>query len=73
MAYRNLIVESPASVAVRRSQLMIRTDREHSVPIEDLSSLLIESRQSSLTTVALSLLGQSGCTVFFCDRRSERG
>ena len=67
MAYRNVIVESPAALSVRRSQLVIRTGEEHSVPIEDVSVLLIENNQTTITAAALSLLGQSGCTVFFCD------
>lgn len=69
MAYRNVIIESPGTLSVRRSQLVIHTDSEHSIPIEDLSVLLIENRQVTITAAAMSLLGQSGCTVFFCDDR----
>ena len=69
MGYRNIIIESPAAITVSRSQLMIRTDREHSVSPEDISVLLIESRHSTISTAALSLLGQCGCTVFFCDEK----
>lgn len=36
MAFRNIIVESPAALSLRREQLIIRTDSEHSVPIEDI-------------------------------------
>ena len=46
MAYRNVIIESAASLSVKRSQLVIRTDAEHSVPVEDLSVLLIENRKT---------------------------
>lgn len=69
MAYRNLIIENPAVVSVRNSQLIIRTDAEHSVPIEDISTLLLESLQSSITTAALSQLGRRGCAVFLCDEK----
>lgn len=54
MAFRNIIVESPAALSLRREQLIIRTDSEHSVPIEDISALLLESRQTTITTAALS-------------------
>lgn len=67
MAFRNIIIESPAHLSVKRNQLIIRTEEEHSVPIEDISALLIENKQSVITTAALSLLGQSGCAVYFCD------
>jgi len=69
MAYRNIVIESPASISLRNSQLIIRTDREHSVAVEDISALLIENRQSNITSAALSRLGQGGCAVFVCDER----
>lgn len=69
MAFRNLIIENPAHVSVRNSQLVIRTDAEHTVSIEDISAFLLESRQSTITTAALSRLGQCGCAVFTCDEK----
>lgn len=69
MAFRNIIVESPAAISLWREQLIVRTDSEHSVPIEDISALLLESRQTTITTAALSRLGQRGCVVFTCDEK----
>lgn len=69
MAFRNIIVESPAHISVKNKQLIIKTDGEHSLAVEDISALLLESRQSTITTAALSLLGQCGCAVFVCDEK----
>ena len=69
MAFRNIIVENPARISAKNNQLIIATDREHSLPVEDISALLIESRQATITTAALSLLGQRGCAVFICDEK----
>lgn len=69
MGFRNVIIESIAHISLRSRQLVIRTDTEHSVPVEDLSALLLENRQSTITTAALSHLGQCGCTVFLCDEK----
>ncbi len=69
MAFRNIIVENPARISVRNFQLVIKTDTEHSLPIEDISALIIESRQSTITAAALSLLGECGCCVFMCDEK----
>lgn len=44
MAFRNIIVENPARIAVKNDQLLICTDAEHSVPLEDISALLLENR-----------------------------
>ena len=68
-AFRNILIENPAYVSIRNSQLVIRTDAEHSVALEDISALLLESRQSTITTAALSQLGQRGCAVFVCDEK----
>lgn len=67
MAFRNIIIESPARLSVKRDQLIIRTEEEHSVPVEDISALLIENKQTVITTAALSRLGQCGCAVYVCD------
>lgn len=69
MAFRNLIIESPARIFLNRSQLCIETDRVHSVAVEDVCAILLENRQSSITTAALSYLGQCGCAVFVCDEK----
>lgn len=69
MAFRNIIVENPAVISLQKEQLIIRTDSDHSVAIEDISALLLESRQTTITTAALSRLGQCGCAVFICDEK----
>lgn len=67
MAFRNVIIASPAHISVKNDQLIVNTDRPHSIPIEDLSALLLESNRSTITTAALSQLGQCGCSVYLCD------
>ena len=69
MAYRCIMIESDASISLRNRQLIIRTEQEHSVPVEDISALLVESKRSTITTAALSYLGQCGCAVYFCDEK----
>ena len=69
MAFRNIVVENPARITARNKQLIITTDAEHSVAIEDISALLLENRQITISTAALSRLGQCGCAVFTCDER----
>ncbi len=69
MAFRSIMIESPAQLSLRDEQLVIRTDREHTVPLEDISALLLENRRSTITTAALARLGQCGCAVFLCDEK----
>ena len=69
MPFRNIVIENPANISVRNSQLIIKTSKEHSLAIEDISSILIESRQSSISVAALSELGKKGCAVYVCDEK----
>lgn len=69
MPFRNIIIESTAHLSLKNRQLIIKTDSEHSLAVEDISALLIESRMSTITAAALSCLGQSGCAVFICDEK----
>ena len=54
---------------MRNKQLVIETDQIYFVPIEDISAILLENRQSTITTAALSFLGESGIAVYFCDQK----
>jgi len=69
MAYRCILIESDARISLRNSQLVIHTGEEHSVPVEDISALLLESRKSTVTTAALARLGAEGCAVYVCDEK----
>ena len=69
MAYRNLIVKSMCKISCKNEQLIIEDEEIHSVPIEDVVSVLIESRQSVITTAAISSLSQNGIVIFFCDEK----
>lgn len=69
MGWRCVMVQQPAHIKVSRNQLAILTDLEHTVPLEDLDTLLIESRQSHLTAAALSALAEHGVAVMLCDAK----
>jgi CRISPR-associated protein Cas1 len=70
MEFRNIFMSKPGRVSVFNNQLAI--EQEHnsvSIPIEDISSLLIETEQVSISSYALTKLSESGVTVFFCDSK----
>ncbi|MGI5970780.1 MAG: type II CRISPR-associated endonuclease Cas1 [Oscillospiraceae bacterium] len=70
MAFRNIVLESDAHLTLKQDQLIIRTERgTASVAIEDVNALLIESRQTVISTAVLSRLAQFGVAVFICDER----
>lgn len=69
MEYRNIFLATPACLSVRREQLVIEQAEAYTVPLEDLSALLIESPQVVLTARAAAALALHGVTVFFCDEK----
>ena len=69
MGYRNIIISSSVKVTVKNSQLVVAGEANGSVPIEDIQSLIIESRASSITTYALSELSDKGVCVYICDEK----
>lgn len=69
MAYRNVMITTPCRISCKQGQLLVQGDVSASFPIEDLLSVLIESRQCTITTAALAALAGEGVTVFACDEK----
>lgn len=69
MAFRNLYISNPAQISVKNKQLIISQDREYSVPVADIASVIIENLSSTITAQALSLLSEHGVAVFTCDSK----
>lgn len=69
MTFRNVVVRNPAHLSVKNGQLAVRVqDRTNFVSIEDTASLLIEDRQTTITSHALSALAEQNCAVYICDK-----
>lgn len=69
MEYRNILIANPAKISIRMDQLVIEQSEKYTVPIEDLSAVLIESQQVQITASAMGCLAEKGVTVFFCDQK----
>lgn len=67
MAYRCLMIVNPARISCKNRQLVIETQRANTVPIEDISAIVIESRQSTITAAAMAELSQNGVVIYWCD------
>lgn len=69
MEYRNIFLANPARLSVQREQLVIEQAEKFTVPLEDISSVLIESQQVTLSAHAATALANHGITVFLCDEK----
>ena len=69
MEFKSVYVANPARLTVRREQLVIAQDSEVTIPMEDITSLMMESRQVSVTSATLQKLAEYEVTVYFCDEQ----
>lgn len=69
MEYRNIFLANPARLSVQQEQLVIEQAEKITIPLEDISSVLIESPQVSLTAYAAAAMANHGITVFLCDEK----
>ena len=69
MAFRNIFISSPAKLSVKNNQLIIKALEEYSIPLEDISTILIESAQVTFTSALLSQCAQGGALVYLCDNK----
>ena len=60
MECRNIFIANPAKLSIQRNQLVIQQEQQFTVPLEDISSILIESQQVTLTAAALSAIANAG-------------
>ena len=67
MAYRNIVISSNVHLGIKNEQLIVSGEADGSVPVEDIRTLLIESRTATISTYALSFLAQKGVCVYVCD------
>ena len=69
MEYRNIFLANPARLSVQREQLVIEQTEKFTVPLEDISSVLIESQNVVLTAHAAAAMANHGITVFLCNEK----
>lgn len=69
MEFRNIFIANPAKVSVRYGQLVISQENEVSIPIQDISSIMVESNQVSLSAYSIASLAEQGVTILFADSK----
>lgn len=64
--HQNIIITSPANISVKDGRLSVHTDKVHFFPVEDLNVVVLDNRQSKISSYALDLLSENGTTVIVC-------
>lgn len=68
MGYKNIMISSNTNLRVKNSQLIIG-EEEHSIPIEDINSVIVENQTVLMSAYLLNELSENGVVVYICDKK----
>lgn len=68
-AWRSVLVTKPCKLSVKSLQLVYEPHEEESikVPLEDITVIVLETHQATLTTALLSQIAEKNIALFTCD------
>lgn len=69
MGYRNIKVESAQKLHIKDQQLVIGSDGEVRIPLEDINSILIEHQAVTCSSYFLQKLADMGIALYVCDEK----
>lgn len=72
MSWRIINVSNEAYVSLRQEQLVLKQEDEHTIPLEDIGVLLLESRAILVSTALLDACVRHKIAVFVCDENIFR-
>ena len=72
MGYKTLLFSNPCKLRVKNFQLVyISCEEEISIPLEDISTIVLENMQIEVTNYLLSACGEYNITLFSCDKKHQ--
>lgn len=69
MGWRTLHIANPARLSLRHDSLVLDNGNEYTIPLSDLSCVVIESRQCTLTSPLIDALAGCGAVTYVCDEK----
>ena len=69
MQFRNIFISTPASLSIKNEQLSIQQEHTVTLPLEDISGIMIDSPRVTITAYTLSQMALQGITVYFTDEK----
>lgn len=70
MAFRNLIITRKSNLQYKNNCLnLIQDNEELSIPLDDINCILVETRDTMLSSFLLSECSRQNIIVFFCDEK----
>ncbi|QIW15192.1 subtype II CRISPR-associated endonuclease Cas1 [Pasteurellaceae bacterium RH1A] len=68
MSWRSILISKGGKLSLKQKQMLIwQEEQEFSVPLEDIAIIVVENRETVITTPLLSALALNGITLLTCD------
>ena len=74
MGYKTLLFSSPCKLNIKNYQLVFQADNSDeklTIPMEDISTIILDSLQISVSNYFLSMCTEYNITVFTCDKKHQ--
>ena len=74
VGYKTLLFTSPCKLRVKNFQLFYQTEDKQNdltIPLEDISTIIIDNMQVEITNYLLSACGEYNITLFSCDKKHQ--
>lgn len=69
MSWRHIMITQGSKLSVKRKQLVIQQDENYTIPLQDISTILIESPAVTITGKLLSECAEQKVAVITCDEK----
>ena len=70
MSWKGLFISEPARLSMQRGQLLLeQAAQKHSIPLEDLAFIVLDSPQITMTAALFAACAGNGCLIISTDNR----
>lgn len=69
MSWRSVVITQPTKLSVKNRQLQITQDEQWSIPMEDISSVVLETPQINISSKTISLMAENKIVMYSCDEK----
>lgn len=69
MSFRSIVITNPCNLELKNNNLILKNEEDFTIPVEDISVLLIENVATKITTRLLSKLAENNVMTVICDEK----
>lgn len=69
MAYKTLVISNQYDLSLKNNQLVLHGDEEYTLPVEDITSIVLEDNRVKITNRLLSAMAESNIVCYSCNEK----